>query len=394
MKKSIKDIDVKSKKVLVRVDFNVPMDEETGTITNVNRIIESFPTIDYLRDHDARVILCSHLGRPKGKVDKRFSLRPVALKLSEILNCPVTFAYDCVGQGIISIVDSMHDKDIVLLENLRFHAEEEANDPAFAKDLASLADIYCDDAFGTAHRKHASIVGVSQYLPSVCGFLMEKEITTLGSLLDNPKHPFGLMLGGAKVEDKVALIENVINKVDVIVIGGGMAATFLKAKGKEVGQSLLDTNIDQASYLLDLAAKHNVKVVLPVDVAVTKVGNNQAPVYLYDIDNIPSDKRIVDMGPRTIALFKANLANCETLFWNGPTGIYEIPSFAVGTHSMVEFVSTMKGQTVIGGGSTAEVVTNWGFAPKMSFVSTGGGASLKFLSGAELPGVSVLMNKE
>jgi phosphoglycerate kinase len=393
-KKSLRDINVTSKRVLTRVDFNVPMDEEKGIITNENRIIEALPTIKYLLSNNAKIILCSHMGRPKGEPNPKYSLAPVAKRLSELIDKPVKMAPDCIGDATKKIVMGMKDGDVVMLENLRFHEEEEKNVPEFAKELADLGEIYCDDAFGTAHRKHASIVGVTKYLPSVCGFLLDKEIKTLGSILDEPKQPFGVMLGGAKVEDKVALIENIVSKVDRIIIGGGMAATFLKAKGYEVGASLLDTNIEQASYLLDLAKMNKVEVVLPNDVVVTEVGTNEAAIRNVKVDAIPQDMRIVDMGTETIELFKSKLEPLATLFWNGPSGIYEVPAFSTGTREMVKFVSEMKGQTIIGGGSTAEVVTNWGYAPKMSFVSTGGGASLKFLSGEILPGLDALDDME
>lgn len=392
-KTTIRDVQLAGKRVLTRVDFNVPLDEKSGHIMDDSRIRASIPTIEYLLDHDARVVLCSHLGRPNGKVDPALSLRIVASRLSQILRQSVEMSSDCIGTDTERMTQQLKNGDVMLLENLRFHAEEEKNDPAFAASLARLADIYVNDAFGTAHRTHASIVGVTQYLPAVAGLLLEKEISALSQILQNPVHPFGLLLGGAKVSDKVAMIENVMPKVDHIIIGGGMAATFLKAKSYEVGQSLLDGSVETASYLMQKAEKNSVKIHLPEDVIVAGLGNNINANKTVTIDNIPVDMRIVDIGALTISQFTRVLEKCKTVFWNGPMGIYEIPQYSEGTKAMANVIANLHAATIIGGGSTAEVVTELKLNKKMSFVSTGGGASLKFLSGETLPGVSVLMDK-
>jgi len=391
-KKTVRDVTIVGKRVLARVDFNVPLDEKSGQITDDSRIKATVPTIDYLIDHDAKLILCSHMGRPKGKVVAGLSLKMVADRLSLILRQPVAFAPDCIGPEVEAMVSALKNGDILVLENLRFHPGEERNDPAFAQALAKLGDIYVDDAFGTAHRIHASIVGVAKYLPSVAGLLLEKESNSLGKVLLNPVRPFGLLLGGAKISDKVALIENILPKVDFIIIGGGKAATFLKAKGYEVGQSLLDGNIETASYLMDRAEKNGVKLYLPEDVVVVDVGvdSNWETVA---VKRIPADKRIVDIGALTISRFTRILERCKTVFWNGPMGVYEVPQFAEGTQAMARIISSINATTIIGGGSTAEIVTAMNLNGRMTFVSTGGGAALKFLSGETLPGVEVLLNK-
>ena len=392
-KKTVRDINVAGKRVLARVDFNVPLDEKTGHITDDSRIKASVPTIDYLIDHDARLVICSHMGRPKGKVVPGLSLKMVAERLSRILRQPVAFVSECIGSDVESRVSQLKNGDILVLENLRFHVEEEKNDPAFSQSLAKLGDIYVDDAFGTAHRTHASIVGVTKYLPSVAGLLLEKEINSLGKVLLDPVRPFGLLLGGAKVSDKVALIENILPRVDFIIIGGGMAATFLKAKGYEVGQSLLDGNTEIASYLIDKAEKNGVKLYLPEDVVIADVGNDSNGETV-SIKHIPADKRIVDIGALTISRFTRTLERCKTVFWNGPMGVYEVPQFAEGTRAMARIISSINATTIIGGGSTAEIVTAMNLNGRMTFVSTGGGAALKFLSGETLPGVEVLLDKK
>jgi phosphoglycerate kinase len=392
-KMTIRDVQLAGKRVLTRVDFNVPLDEKNGHIMDDSRIRASIPTIEYLLDHDARVVLCSHLGRPNGKVNPALSLRIVASRLSQILRQSVEMSSDCIGTDTERMTQQLKNGDVMLLENLRFHAEEEKNDPTFAASLARLADIYVNDAFGTAHRTHASIVGVTRYLPAVAGLLLEKEISALSQILQNPVHPFGLLLGGAKVSDKVAMIENVMPKVDHIIIGGGMAATFLKAKSYEVGQSLLDGNVETASYLMQKAEKNGVKIHLPEDVIVAGLGDGINANKTVTIDNIPVDMRIVDIGALTISQFTRVLEKCKTVFWNGPMGVYEIPQYSEGTKAMVNVIANLHAATIIGGGSTAEVVTELKLNKKMSFVSTGGGASLKFLSGETLPGVSVLMDK-
>ena len=393
-KQTIRDVNVTGKRVLMRTDFNEPLDEKTGRITDDIRIRAAVPTIEYLLNQNAKVIICSHLGRPKGQKVPLFSLKSVAVRLSEILRQEVILAADCIGSEAEEAVTGMRDGEILLLENLRFYPGEEKNDPAFAEALARLGDLYVDDAFGTAHRAHASIVGVTQYLPAVSGLLLEKEVKTLGGILQEPVHPFGLLLGGAKVSDKVALIENVMSKVNHIIIGGGMAAGFLKAKGHEIGLSLLDGNVEVAADLIKLAEKYGVNIHLPQDVLVTDEIKDGAQVEIVSVGDIPSDKRIADIGPLTVSLFRKVLEKCKTVFWNGPMGVYEIPQLAEGTLAIAGIISGINATTIIGGGSTAEVVTSLKLNERMSFVSTGGGASLEFLSGKTLPGVAVLADKQ
>lgn len=392
---TVRDIEVEGKRVLVRVDFNVPLDEKTGTITDDNRIRASLPTIQYLIKRGARVILISHLGRPDGKVVNELRMAPVAQRLSQILGQQVGGATDCVGPEVEKSVESLKSGHVILLQNLRFHPDEETGSAAFAQALARLGDIFVNDAFGTSHRAHASIAGIAKYLPAVAGLLLEKEIKTLGSILENPAHPFACLIGGAKVSDKVGLLENIMGKVDYILIGGGMAATFLKAKSYEVGQSLVETDrLDTAVTLMEKASKNGVRLVLPVDVVVAEEINAEAKVETVPVENIPRNKKIVDIGQKTIKQFSAILQNCKTVFWNGPMGIYEIPRFAVGTQAMANLLASLKATTIIGGGSTAEVVDEMRLADKMTFVSTGGGASLRFLGGGKLPGVEALLNKQ
>jgi phosphoglycerate kinase len=395
-KLTIRDIDVKDKRVLVRVDFNVPMNEDTGVITDDSRIRASLPTIQYLVDHKAKVILCSHLGRPKGAPEDKFRLAPVAKRLSELIGKPVATTRDCVGPEAEAAAKALKSGDILLLENLRFHTEEEKNGPDFSKALASLADVYVNDAFGTAHRAHASIVGVTKYLqPAVAGFLLEKELVHLGGILTNPVHPFAALLGGAKVSDKVALIENIISKVDFILVGGGMAATFLKSEGFEVGQSLIETDrIVTAADLINKTKVNKVSLVLPLDIVITNDVSEKGSYQVVDVDKVPKDMKIVDIGPKTVESFTVILMKCNTVFWNGPMGVYEIPQFAKGSVAMAQLLAGLKASTVIGGGSTADMVYDMKLADKMTFVSTGGGASMSFLSGEVLPGVEALTNKK
>ncbi len=394
-KKTIRDIEVEGKRVLVRVDFNVPLDMKTGAITDDSRIRAALPTIRYLVDHRAKVILCSHLGRPDGKVVEELRMAPIAQRLSQLTNLPVSTASDCIGADVERAVNTLKEGDILLLENIRFHAEEEANDPSFAQALAKLADIYVDDAFGTAHRTHASTVGIAKYLPAVAGFLMEKELKALGKLLTNPEHPFGALLGGAKVSDKIGLIQNISDKVDLLLIGGGMAATFLKAQGYEVGLSLVETDKQGLAHeLMEAAKRKGVSLLVPADVMVATSISAEATGEIVPIADIPTNKNIVDIGPKTIELFSQQIRQCQTVFWNGPMGVYEIPQFARGTKAMVELLVSMKVTTIVGGGSTAEIVEEMNLAHKMTHVSTGGGASLNFLKGKTLPGVSVLLDKE
>jgi phosphoglycerate kinase len=393
-KKTIRDIEVSGKRTLVRVDFNVPLDIKTGTISDDSRIRAGLPTIKYLVEHKAKVIVCSHLGRPDGKIVEGLRMSPIAKRLSQLINLPVSTASDCIGADVEKAVNNLKSGDILLLENLRFHAEEEANDPSFARALARLADIYVDDAFGTAHRAHASTVGVAKYLPAVAGLLMEKELEVLGGLLTSPKHPFCALLGGAKVSDKIGLIRNILDKVDKLLIGGGMAATFLKAQGYQTGLSLVEIDKqDLARALMDAANQKDVSLFLPVDVMVADSIIAESPGQVVEVPNIPQSKSIVDIGPRTIEIFSQQIRQCQTIFWNGPMGVFEIHQFAEGTRAMAELLASLKSTTIVGGGSTAEIVEVMNLANKMTHVSTGGGASLNFLEGKNLPGVTVLLDK-
>lgn len=394
-KMTVRDIDVAGKRVLVRVDFNVPVDIKTGAITDDSRIRAAVPTIKYLLEHKAKVILMSHFGRPKGKVVNDMRLAPVAKRLSKVLGKPVGMAADCIGPEVEKCVNALKPGDILLLENLRFHAEEEEGNLDFARSLARLGDIYVNDAFGTSHRPHASISGIAQYLPAVAGFLLEKEINTLGGLLEKPEHPFTALFGGAKVSDKVAVLKNIMGKVDCLLVGGGMAATFLKTKNIEIGKSLLEADsLGVAADLIKRAAGKNVKLLLPVDVVVADKIDSSAAGETVAVDAVPRDKMIVDIGPKTVSAFRKELEKSKTVFWNGPMGVEEIPQFAVGTSELARLLPKLKAKTVIGGGSTAEVIERLGLADKVTFVSTGGGASLEFLGGEQLPGVVALMDKK
>jgi len=394
-KMTVRDIEVRDKRVLVRVDFNVPLDEETGTISDDSRIQAALPTIEYLIDQKAKVILCSHLGRPHGKVVEKLRMTVVAERLSQLLQRQVRVTQDCIGSDVEQAVGELRGGDVLLLENLRFYPEEEKNDPAFAQALARLAEVYVNDAFGAAHRSHASISGVTEYLPAVAGLLMEREITTLDGILENPAHPFVALLGGAKVSDKVGMLENIMGKVDCLLIGGGMAAVFLKAKSYETGQSLVETgSLGTAFDLMEQADAHGVRLLLPVDVVVADKTGAEATVEVVRIEKIPPNMKILDIGPRTIESFREELKKSRTVFWNGPMGMYETPQFAQGTKSIAWLLASLKATTIIGGGSTAEAVIEMKLADKMSFVSTGGGASLRFLGGRALPGVEALLNKE
>ena len=394
-KKTVEDIEVKGKKVLLRVDFNVPLDINTGAISNDSRIRASLPTIKYLVDHKAKIILCSHLGRPRGKVVKELQMAPIAQRLSQLMGLPVNTASDCVGREVESKVGTLKEGDILVLENLRFHPEEELNDADFAQKLAGLANIYVNDAFGAAHRSHASTVGVAKYLPAVAGFLMKKELEVMGKLLHNPERPLACLIGGAKVSDKIELLQNMLRKVDMLLVGGGMTATFLKTQGYEVGHSLIeDDKLGLAKKLLQEAEEWEVPFLLPADVVVAEEIKAGAPTRVVSIAHIPSGGHIVDIGPQSIELFYSELRKCRTITWNGPMGIYEIPQFAQGTKSIASFLATLNATTIIGGGSSAEIVQEMGLNDKMTHVSTGGGASLRFLEGVTLPGVEVLLDKE
>jgi len=394
-KRTVEDIEVKGKKVLLRVDFNVPLDMNTGAISDDSRIRASLPTIKYLVDHKAKVILCSHLGRPEGKVVKELEMAPIAQRLSQLIGLPVSTAPDCVGEEVESKVRALKDGDILFLENLRFHPEEEDDDPDFARKLARLADIYVNDAFGTAHRAHASTMGIARHLPAVAGFLMEKELGVMGKLLQNPERPSACLIGGAKVSDKIGVLQNMLRKVDMLLVGGGMAATFFKTQGYEVGRSLTEEDkLGLARELLQEAEEWQVPFLLPVDAVVAKEIKAGAPTRVVPTTKIPPGSYLVDIGPQSVELFCRELGKCHTIMWNGPMGIYEIPQFAQGTKSLANFLSTLNATTVIGGGSSAEIVQEMGLTDKMTHVSTGGGASLRFFEGAVLPGVEVLLDKE
>ncbi len=392
-KKTVKDIDVKGKKVLVRVDFNVPLDENKN-ITDETRINAALPTIKYLLDNGAAVILCSHLGRPKGEFNMKYSLAPVAARLKELFPGKVTFATDVIGDSAKAAVAAVKPGEIVLLENLRFHAEEEKNDPEFAKKLASYADIYVNDAFGTAHRAHASTAGVADYLPAVAGFLIGKELDIMGKALENPERPFVAILGGKKVSDKIGVINNLLDKVDTLIIGGAMAYTFFKAMGLETGKSLVEEDkIDLAKSLIEKAEKKGVKMLLPVDTIVADKFGEDANTENVDRDKIPEDMEGLDIGLKTRELFASEIKNAKTVIWNGPMGVFEIEKFAGGTKAVAAAMAECKGITIIGGGDSAAAVEQLGYADKMTHISTGGGASLEFLEGLELPGVAALNDK-
>ena len=392
-KKTIEDIDVSGKKVLVRCDFNVPLDENKN-ITDETRINAALPTIKYLLEHKAAVILCSHLGRPKGEFNMKYSLAPVAKRLSEKLGFEVKLAKDVIGPDAKKLAAEVKPGQAVLLENVRFHAEEEKNDPAFAKELASMAEIYVSDAFGTVHRAHASTAGVAQYLPAVAGFLIGKELNFLGKAVTNPERPFVAILGGAKVKDKIGVITNLIEKVDTLLIGGGMAYTFMKATGGEIGNSLCDDErLSLALELLDKAKAKGVKLLLPVDNVCGKEFSNDTEQMVCESGKIPEGWEGLDIGPKTVELFSKEIKAAKTVVWNGPMGVFEMPNFAKGTLAIATAMAESDATTIIGGGDSAAAVTQMGLADKMSHISTGGGASLEFLEGKTLPGVAALSDK-
>ena len=393
-KKTIRDIDVTGKKVLVRCDFNVPLDGETGAITDNRRIRAALPTIKYLIDHNAKVILCSHLGRPKGEFNPKFSLKPVAEELSKLLGKEVKLAKDVIGEDAQKLTSEIKEGEVVLLENVRFHKEEEQNDPEFAKKLASFAEIYVNDAFGTAHRAHASTAGVADYLPAVSGFLIEKELEFLGSSLENPERPFVAILGGAKVSDKIGVIENLIEKVDTLIIGGGMAYTFYKAQGHHIGTSICEEDkLDLATSLLKKAEEKGVKLLLPVDNHVSSEYSNNGEDRFVESTEIPDGFMGLDIGPKTIEIFKDAIKNAKTVLWNGPLGVTEFSKFAEGTRAIATALADSDAVTIIGGGDSAAAVEKMGLADKMTHISTGGGASLEFLEGKVLPGIACLNDK-
>ena len=393
-KKTVKDIDVKGKKVLVRCDFNVPIDSETGEITDNRRIRAALPTIQYLLDHNAKVILCSHLGRPKGEFNLKYSLKPVAEELSKLLNKDVKLAKDVIGESAKELTANMKEGDIVLLENVRFHKEEEQNDPEYSKALASMAEIYVNDAFGTAHRAHSSTTGVADYLPAVSGFLIEKELEFLGGALENPAHPFVAILGGAKVSDKIGVIENLLDKVDTLIIGGGMAYTFYKAQGHHIGTSICEEDkLDLAKSILEKAQEKGVKLLLPVDNHVSSEYSNNGEEKMVNSTEIPDGFMGLDIGPKTIEKFEEAVKDAKTVVWNGPLGVCEFDKFATGTKAVATMLSKIDATTIIGGGDSAAAIEKLGLADKMTHISTGGGASLEFLEGKTLPGIACLQDK-
>lgn len=392
-KKTIEDIQVAGKKVLVRVDFNVPMDKE-GNITDDNRIRGALPTIQYLVDHKARVILCSHLGRPKGEFNMKYSVKAAAARLAELLGQPVPMAADVIGDSAKSMAAALKDGEVMMIENVRFHKEEEANDPTFAKELASMAEIYVNDAFGTAHRAHASTAGVAAYLPAVSGYLIAKELDVMGKALENPDRPFVAILGGAKVKDKLGVITNLLNKVDTLIIGGGMSYTFQYAMGGTIGNSLFDPDrVEFCKEKIAEAKAKGVRLLLPVDNVITQEFSNEAASQVVPGNAIPDGWEGMDIGPETQKLFAEAIKGAKTVVWNGPMGVFEFPNFAVGTKAVAAAMAEADGTTIIGGGDSAAAVEQLGFADKMTHISTGGGASLEFLEGLVLPGVDCLEDK-
>ena len=396
-KKTVKDLDVKGKKVLVRVDFNVPLSKENNEeIADDTRIKAALPTIDYLLENDAKVILMSHLGRPKGEAKPEFALKPVAYWLENHYKDKFHFfpSPEVVDDKVKEEVANLKEGEVCLIENTRYVAGETKNDPEFAKKLASLADLYVNDAFGTSHRAHASNVGVASILPSAVGFLIEKEIDVMGKALEAPEHPFVSILGGAKVSDKIGVIENLITKVDTILIGGGMAYTFLKAQGKEIGKSLLEEDkMDLSLELIKKAEENNVEILLPVDVVIADEIKSGVETEVVDIDSIPEDKEALDIGPKTAELFASKIKNAKTVVWNGPMGVFEVKEFANGTNKVAESLAESDAITIVGGGDSALAIELAGLKDKITHVSTGGGASLEFLEGKDLPGISSIEDK-
>jgi len=396
-KKSIDDIQLKDKKVLARCDFNVPQDEN-GVITDDNRIVQSLPTIKAMLDKGAAVILCSHLGRPKGQFNDKYSLKPVAVRIEQLLGKPVTMAADVVGDDAKAKAAALQPGQVLLLENVRFHAEEEKNDPAYAKDLASMADVFVNDAFGTAHRAHASTAGVADYLPAVSGYLIQKELEIIGGALNAPKRPLVAILGGAKVSDKIGVIDNLLDKVDKIIIGGGMAYTFIKAtypEGQnEIGTSIFQADrVDYCKEIMQRAESKGVKILLPLDNQTANEFSNDAEAITYDAGKIPADREGMDIGPKTIELFSKEVADAGTVIWNGPMGVFEFEKFATGTKAIAKSLADSSCISIIGGGDSAAAVEQLGYAKQMTHISTGGGASLEFMEGLVLPGIACLQDK-
>ena len=393
-KMTVTDADVKGKKVLLRCDFNVPQDKATGEITSDKRIVAALRTIRYLLEQGAAVIACSHLGKPKGTWKESLTLAPVAKRLSELLGMEVIFAKDIIGEDAKAKAAALQPGQLMLLENLRFDAREEKNDPEFAKELASMAEVFVSDAFGTVHRAHASTAGVAAFLPAYSGMLVEKELSIMGKALDDPKRPFVAILGGAKVSSKIGVINNLLEKADTIIIGGGMSYTFMKAQGFEVGNSLLETDwLDYSLEMIQKAKDKGVKLLLPVDTVVGKEFDADTERRIVDSDKMPADWEGMDIGPKTIELFSEAVKDAGTVVWNGPMGVFEFPAFAVGTEAMAKALAASDAVTIVGGGDSAAAVEKLGYADKMTHISTGGGASLEFLEGKELPGVACLLNK-
>jgi len=392
-KKTIKDIDVKGKKVIVRVDFNVPLDENRN-ITDDKRIVGALPTIKYLIENGAKTILVSHLGRPKNGPEEKFSMKPTAVRLSELLGKEVVLAKDVIGEDAKTKAAALKNGEVLMLENVRFHKEEEKNDPAFAKELASLAEIFVNDAFGTAHRAHASTAGLANYLPAVCGFLIQKEIDFMGKALSNPDRPFVAILGGAKVSDKIAVIENLLDKVDSLIIGGGMAYTFLKSMGYNIGTSICeDEKLDLAKDILAKAKAKGVNLLLPSENVIAKEFKNDTEIKTVPSSQMPDGWMGMDIGTQTIATFSKVIKEAKTIIWNGPMGVFEFPNFATGTKEVAKAVAESSAISIVGGGDSAAAVEQMGYADKITHISTGGGASLEFLEGLELPGIAALNDK-
>ncbi|SHN67970.1 phosphoglycerate kinase [Desulfitobacterium chlororespirans] len=391
-KKGLKDITVRGKRVFVRVDFNVPMDDH-GNITNDTRIRAALPTIHYLIDEGAKIILASHLGRPKGKADPNYSLAPVAKRLGELLKRPVAMAPDCIGPEVEKATAQLREGEVLLLENVRYHAEEEKNEPEFVKQLARLAEVYVNDAFGTAHRAHASTEGIAHHLPGVAGFLLQKEIESMGKALGNPERPFVAIIGGAKVSDKIGVIENLLHKVDALIIGGGMANTFLKAQGYSLGKSLVEGDkLSLAQEILDQGRELQVDILLPQDVVAAKEFKADAPYRVTAVREIAEDEMALDIGPESAGLFSERIQKARTIVWNGPMGVFEMEHFAKGTEKVAQAVALCPGLTIVGGGDSVAAVEKMGVGQQMSHISTGGGASLKLLEGKTLPGIAALQN--
>lgn len=392
-KKTIEDINVKDKKVFVRCDFNVPLDEKQN-ITDDTRIVKALPTIKYLIENGAKVILASHLGRPKGERKEEFSLKPVAKRLSELLGFDVKMADDVIGDSVNTLANSLQNGDVMLLENVRFYKEETENDSNFAKSLADLAEIYVNDAFGTAHRAHASTEGIAHYLPAVCGYLIQNEIEKIDGVISNPQRPFTAIIGGKKVSSKIAVLINLLDKVDNLIIGGGMAFTFFKSLGYEIGDSICEEDkLDVAKEILDKAKEKNVNLLLPIDNVVATEFDENAEYRVVDSDKIPSDMMGMDIGPKTVEKFNDVIKNSKTVIWNGPMGVFEMPTFAKGTNAVATALADSDATSIIGGGDSVAAVVGMGLADKMTHVSTGGGASLELMEGKELPGIAALQDK-